>query len=76
MQRGDVQDHGAVAEDGEGSTASLSGKRTRTPEREGDGDSDRRMSTLDLMKLSVAMGGSQVAWTVELGYAPLSTVLQ
>ncbi|KAI0732995.1 major facilitator superfamily domain-containing protein [Fomitopsis betulina] len=68
MQRGDVQDHGAVAEDGEGSTASLSGKRTRTPEREGDGDSDRRMSTLDLMKLSVAMGGSQVAWTVELGY--------
>ncbi|RPD67263.1 MFS general substrate transporter [Lentinus tigrinus ALCF2SS1-7] len=28
----------------------------------------KRMSTLDLVYLSVSMGGSQVAWTVELGY--------
>ena len=27
----------------------------------------RRMSTWDLFCLSIAMGGSQVAWTVELG---------
>ena len=27
----------------------------------------KRMSTLDLIYLSIAMGGSQVAWTVELG---------
>ena len=27
----------------------------------------KRMSTLDLFNLSLAMGGSQVAWTVELG---------
>ena len=26
-----------------------------------------RMSTLDLFNISIAMGGSQVAWTVELG---------
>lgn len=58
-----------VVEDGQSSTASANAKRTRTPDRERDGDADRRMSTLDLMKLSVSMGGSQVAWTVELGYA-------
>ncbi|KAL1946895.1 hypothetical protein VTO73DRAFT_14999 [Trametes versicolor] len=28
----------------------------------------KRMSTLDLIYLSVSMAGSQVAWTVELGY--------
>ncbi|KAJ3554771.1 hypothetical protein NM688_g2936 [Phlebia brevispora] len=28
----------------------------------------RRMSTMDLVKLSISMGGAQVAWTVELGY--------
>ncbi|KAI0324961.1 MFS general substrate transporter [Cubamyces sp. BRFM 1775] len=28
----------------------------------------KRMSTLDLINLSISMGGSQVAWTVELGY--------
>lgn len=68
-QRGHVPEEGAAAEDGQSSTSSANGKRTRTPERERDGDGDRRMSTLDLMKLSVSMGGSQVAWTVELGYA-------
>ncbi|GBE79661.1 major facilitator superfamily domain-containing protein [Sparassis latifolia] len=30
--------------------------------------SARRMSTLDLIYLSISMAGSQVAWTVELGY--------
>ena len=64
-RRGPEPEQVASPEDGQSSTASVSGKRARTPERDGDGD--RRMSTLDLMKLSVSMGGSQVAWTVELG---------
>ena len=68
-RRGPVPEQVAAAEDGQSPTASVGAKRTRTPDRERDGDGDRRMSTLDLMKLSVSMGGSQVAWTVELGYA-------
>ncbi|KAI0750774.1 MFS general substrate transporter [Daedaleopsis nitida] len=32
------------------------------------GSARKRMSTLDLIYLSISMGGSQVAWTVELGY--------
>lgn len=34
-----------------------------------DNSSKGRMSTLDLIKLSISMAGSQVAWTIELGYA-------
>ncbi|KIP07007.1 hypothetical protein PHLGIDRAFT_13479 [Phlebiopsis gigantea 11061_1 CR5-6] len=30
--------------------------------------SRRRMSTWDLVKLSISMAGAQIAWTVELGY--------
>ncbi|OCH92906.1 MFS general substrate transporter [Obba rivulosa] len=30
--------------------------------------SGKLMSTMDLVKLSIAMAGSQVAWTIELGY--------
>ncbi|KZT74302.1 MFS general substrate transporter [Daedalea quercina L-15889] len=67
-RRGPPPEQVGSTEDEQGSTASANGKRTRTPERERDGDGDRRMSTLDLMKLSVSMAGSQVAWTVELGY--------
>ncbi|OSD04159.1 MFS general substrate transporter [Trametes coccinea BRFM310] len=33
-----------------------------------EGTAKNRMSTLDLINLSISMGGSQVAWTVELGY--------
>lgn len=40
------------------------GKLSSSKERNTSG----KMSTLDLMKLSVSMAGSQVAWTVELGY--------
>lgn len=29
----------------------------------------RHLSTWDLITLSISMGGAQVAWTVELGYA-------
>ncbi|KAH9938239.1 major facilitator superfamily domain-containing protein [Fomitopsis serialis] len=65
-RRDPASDQAESAEDGQSSTAAAGGKRTRTPERDGDGD--RRMSTVDLMKLSVSMAGSQVAWTVELGY--------
>lgn len=36
-------------------------------DREGD-PSRRRMSTLDLVNLSISMAGAQIAWTVELGY--------
>lgn len=38
----------------------------KTPAEEAAGEKSR-MSTLDLFNLSIAMGGSQVAWTVELG---------
>ncbi|KAH9951665.1 major facilitator superfamily domain-containing protein [Amylocystis lapponica] len=41
------------------------GKRTTSNDHDPNG---RRLSTLDLIKLSVSMAGSQVAWTVELGY--------
>ncbi|THG97610.1 hypothetical protein EW026_g4422 [Hermanssonia centrifuga] len=30
----------------------------------------RRMSTMDLIKMSISMAGAQVAWTVELGWDP------
>lgn len=34
----------------------------------------RRMSTMDLVKLSISMAGAQVAWTVELGYVGISVI--
>lgn len=34
--------------------------------------SRRRMSTWDLVKLSISMAGAQIAWTVELGYVSLA----
>ena len=37
-------------------------QKDRTPDL-----SRRRMSTLDLVKLSISMAGAQIAWTVELG---------
>ena len=32
------------------------------------GPSRKRMSTMDLVNLSISMAGAQIAWTVELGY--------
>jgi solute carrier family 45, member 1/2/4 len=32
------------------------------------GTSRRRMTTWDLVNLSISMAGAQIAWTVELGY--------
>lgn len=53
-----------------GSRPSMSGPNgsalAKTPAEEAAGEKSR-MSTLDLFNLSIAMGGSQVAWTVELG---------
>lgn len=53
-----------------GSRPSMSGVGgggiTKPPTAEAAGEKGR-MSTLDLFNLSIAMGGSQVAWTVELG---------
>lgn len=43
-----------------------SGAVAKPPAEEAAGEKGR-MSTLDLFNLSIAMGGSQVAWTVELG---------
>ncbi|EJF61160.1 MFS general substrate transporter [Dichomitus squalens LYAD-421 SS1] len=40
----------------------------KPPAAEAEGSGKKRMSSLDLFNLSIAMGGSQVAWTVELGY--------
>ena len=42
------------------------GKRVADPAK-GDEVVKRRMSTIDLVKLSISMAGAQVAWTVELG---------
>ena len=47
---------------------------TPGPDQSGNNNSDssdpvkRRLSTWNLITLSIAMGGAQVAWTVELGY--------
>lgn len=46
--------------------------QSKPPKKSGGKDADpsrRRMSTLDLINLSISMAGAQVAWTVELGYA-------
>ncbi len=55
---------------GSGSRPSMSGANgggvAKPPAAETAGEKSR-MSTLDLFNLSIAMGGSQVAWTVELG---------
>ena len=40
---------------------------SKPPTAEAEGSGKKRMSTMDLFNLSLAMGGSQVAWTVELG---------
>ena len=32
------------------------------------GPIEKRMSTWDLIKLSISMAGAQIAWTVELGF--------
>ncbi|WVQ83527.1 hypothetical protein IAT38_005668 [Cryptococcus sp. DSM 104549] len=51
-----------------------SGSRSRSREdrgdavKKGDKEDKRRLSTWNLMALTVSMGGSQIAWTVELGY--------
>jgi solute carrier family 45 protein 1/2/4 len=50
---GDDIEHRTVVE-GNGKTKETPGKR--------------RMSTWDLITLSISMAGAQIAWTVELGY--------
>ncbi|THH32903.1 hypothetical protein EUX98_g1246 [Antrodiella citrinella] len=49
------------------SNGSRSKSRKGTPNNEAD-PARRRMTTMDLIKLSISMAGAQVAWTVELGY--------
>ncbi|KAH9918249.1 MFS general substrate transporter [Epithele typhae] len=72
--------HGKPSRNGSGTQAQRVGVEERTTRSNGkpvasgtavETDSaggKKRMSTLDLIYLSLAMGGSQVAWTVELGY--------
>ncbi|KGB78516.2 solute carrier family 45 member 1/2/4 [Cryptococcus deuterogattii R265] len=51
--------------------SSSSRSRERRPDPLGKADRDKdkgRLSTWKLMCLTVSMGGSQIAWTVELGY--------
>ena len=58
-----------VQEERSGSRPSLRANATKprnAAETEG-ASGKKRMSTLDLIYLSISMGGSQVAWTVELG---------
>lgn len=44
-----------------------SGSRTNGKAADASAPGRKRLSTLDLINLSIAMAGSQVAWTVELG---------
>ncbi|GFZ42873.1 hypothetical protein JCM24511_00591 [Saitozyma sp. JCM 24511] len=59
--------HLASEEDGASSAA---GSRSQSKAREGRKDKGKRrgMSLWKMMALTVSMGGSQIAWTVELGY--------
>ncbi|KAK7695940.1 hypothetical protein QCA50_000579 [Cerrena zonata] len=52
-------------------TSSTNGSQPPAPKKPAGKDVDpsrRRMSTMDLINLSISMAGAQVAWTVELGY--------
>lgn len=52
-------------------TSSSNGGQPKPPKKSAGKDVDpgkKRMSTLDLINLSISMAGAQVAWTVELGY--------
>lgn len=51
---------------GESSTGYGSNQASGKPDKDAD-PTLRRMSTWDLVKLSISMAGAQVAWTVELG---------
>ena len=55
-----------------GATQSHRNSRYNSPQRPsivsgGELHGKRRLSTLDLFKLSISMAGAQVTWTVELG---------
>ncbi|KAI0939227.1 hypothetical protein AcV5_000707 [Taiwanofungus camphoratus] len=54
-----------IVHNGHGSNQGLNGKKRTSGQ---DSLASRRLSTLDLINLSISMAGSQVAWTVELGY--------
>jgi solute carrier family 45 protein 1/2/4 len=55
-------DESAVVDDGVMQNApEINGNAKVTPAK-------RRLTTWDLVTLSISMGGAQIAWTVELGY--------
>ena len=45
------------------------GERSSSSRRTDGAGGKKRMSMMDLFNLSISMGGAQIAWTVELGYA-------
>lgn len=49
------------------SNGSRSKSKRGTPANNEADPARKRMTTMDLIKLSISMGGAQVAWTVELG---------
>nr|XP_019049930.1 solute carrier family 45, member 1/2/4 [Kwoniella bestiolae CBS 10118]OCF28860.1 solute carrier family 45, member 1/2/4 [Kwoniella bestiolae CBS 10118] len=51
-----------------GSTNSRSRSRTRIKKKDDEKGNKGRLSTWKMMALTISMGGSQIAWTVELGY--------
>ncbi|KAI9066740.1 MFS general substrate transporter [Trametes sanguinea] len=59
-----------IEQDGRGGSASRGNGNGKASDANGatTASGKKRMSTLDLINLSISMGGSQVAWTVELGY--------
>ncbi|KAK4685424.1 solute carrier family 45, member 1/2/4, partial [Tremellales sp. Uapishka_1] len=50
------------------STSRGRGSRSRSKTRQDKPEKAERLSTWKMMALTVSMGGSQIAWTVELGY--------
>ena len=60
---------------GQDDDSSAVGSKTNGTGQKEDEVLKRRMTTWDLIKLSISMAGAQVAWTVELGYAVILAVL-
>ena len=51
------------------------GERSSSSRRTDGAGGKKRMSMMDLFNLSISMGGAQIAWTVELGYAYYDAIL-
>lgn len=62
------EEQGAPLRDHSAESSSSRGAEENVKVSSGNEPDHTRLSTWNLITLSIAMGGSQVAWTVELGY--------